>query len=91
MTQTTTLKDQAARTADTPVNRGSTTAGETQDLTDGFHLVIDAFKLNGIDTIYGVPGIPITDFGVWRRRRVFASSRSDMSRTPVTPLQSPAS
>jgi oxalyl-CoA decarboxylase len=34
-----------------------------QDLTDGFHLVIDALKLNGIRTIYGVPGIPITDFG----------------------------
>jgi oxalyl-CoA decarboxylase len=62
-TQTTTPKDQAARTADTPVDRGLTTAGETQDLTDGFHLVIDALKLNGINTIYGVPGIPITDFG----------------------------
>ncbi len=34
-----------------------------QELTDGFHLVIDALKLNGVDTIYGVPGIPITDFG----------------------------
>src|SRR5213595_1169020 len=34
-----------------------------QDLTDGFHLVIDALKLNGIDTVYGVPGIPITDLG----------------------------
>src|SRR6266702_4116616 len=33
-----------------------------QELTDGFHLVIDAFKLNWINTIYGVPGIPITDF-----------------------------
>jgi oxalyl-CoA decarboxylase len=32
-------------------------------LTDGFHLVIEALKLNGIDTIYGVPGIPITDLG----------------------------
>ena len=32
-------------------------------LTDGFHLVIDALKLNGIQTIYGVPGIPITDLG----------------------------
>src|SRR5213594_3094601 len=31
-------------------------------VTDGFHLVIDAFKLNGIDTIFGLPGIPITDF-----------------------------
>ena len=34
-----------------------------QALTDGFHLVIDALKLNDINTIYGVPGIPITDFG----------------------------
>ena len=38
-------------------------AAEERELTDGFHLVIDALKLNGIDTIYGVPGIPITDFG----------------------------
>ncbi len=30
-------------------------------LTDGFQLVIDALKLNGIDTIYALPGIPITD------------------------------
>ncbi|WP_428491812.1 oxalyl-CoA decarboxylase [Rhodopila sp.] len=30
-------------------------------VTDGFHLVVDALKLNGIDTIYGVAGIPITD------------------------------
>jgi oxalyl-CoA decarboxylase len=36
-------------------------AGAEQELTDGFHLVIDALKLNGITTIYGVPGIPITD------------------------------
>ncbi len=34
-------------------------AGET---IDGFHLVIDALKLNDIDTIFGLPGIPITDF-----------------------------
>ena len=33
------------------------------ELTDGFHLVIDALKLNGIKTIYGVPGIPVTDLG----------------------------
>src|SRR5215207_832224 len=31
------------------------------ELTDGFHLLIDALKLNDIDTIYGLPGIPITD------------------------------
>jgi len=30
-------------------------------MTDGFHLVVDALKLNGIDTLYGVAGIPITD------------------------------
>src|ERR1700693_2748005 len=41
----------------------STAEEAQQDLTDGFHLVIDALKLNGIYTIYGVPGIPITDFG----------------------------
>jgi oxalyl-CoA decarboxylase len=38
-------------------------ADAQQELTDGFHLVSDALKLNGITTIYGVPGIPITDFG----------------------------
>ncbi len=39
------------------------TAGAEQELTDGFNLIIDALKLNDIKTIYGVPGIPITDFG----------------------------
>jgi oxalyl-CoA decarboxylase len=33
----------------------------TPTLTDGFHLVVDALKLNGVETIYGVVGIPITD------------------------------
>jgi oxalyl-CoA decarboxylase len=36
-------------------------ANEESAMTDGFHLVIDALKLNGITTIYGLPGIPITD------------------------------
>jgi oxalyl-CoA decarboxylase len=36
---------------------------QERELTDGFHLIIDALKLNGLTTIYGVPGIPITDFG----------------------------
>jgi oxalyl-CoA decarboxylase len=36
-------------------------ATEESAMTDGFHLVIDALKLNGITTIYGLPGIPITD------------------------------
>ena len=36
-------------------------AAEEPKLTDGFHLVIDALKLNDIDTIFALPGIPITD------------------------------
>jgi oxalyl-CoA decarboxylase len=32
-------------------------------MIDGFHLIINALKMNGISNIYGVPGIPITDFG----------------------------
>ncbi|HEY5829377.1 MAG TPA: oxalyl-CoA decarboxylase [Hyphomicrobiaceae bacterium] len=38
-------------------------ASGERELTDGFNLIIDALKLNGLTTIYGVPGIPITDFG----------------------------
>lgn len=41
----------------------SAEADADEALTDGFHLVIDALKLNGIETIYNVPGIPITDLG----------------------------
>jgi oxalyl-CoA decarboxylase len=33
----------------------------TSPITNGFHLVVDALKLNGLDTIYGVAGIPVTD------------------------------
>jgi oxalyl-CoA decarboxylase len=47
-----------------PQTATKTEAPDThEELTDGFHLVIDALKLNGIDTIYNVPGIPITDLG----------------------------
>ena len=50
--------------AEAAVKQKPATADEAQqELTDGFHLVIDALKLNGISTIYGVPGIPITDLG----------------------------
>lgn len=34
---------------------------QSQELTDGFHLVIDALKHNDIHTIFGLVGIPITD------------------------------
>jgi oxalyl-CoA decarboxylase len=37
------------------------TANDAVEMTDGFHLVIDALKANDIDTIFGLIGIPITD------------------------------
>ena len=51
------MLETAASPADAPA------ADAEKKLTDGFHLVIEALTLNGIKTIYGVPGIPITDFG----------------------------
>ncbi|POX38848.1 oxalyl-CoA decarboxylase [Streptomyces sp. Ru73] len=35
--------------------------GDAPTLTDGIHLVVDALKLNGVENLYGVVGIPITD------------------------------
>ena len=49
------MSDQAAANQDTET--------DVSTLTDGFHLVVDALKLNDINTIYNVPGIPITDLG----------------------------
>ncbi|HEX8478877.1 MAG TPA: oxalyl-CoA decarboxylase [Telluria sp.] len=37
------------------------THNQSVEVTDGFHLVIDALKENDIDTIFGLVGIPITD------------------------------
>ena len=34
---------------------------QNQNLTDGMHIMVEALKRNGIDTIYGVVGIPVTD------------------------------
>ncbi|EWY39132.1 oxalyl-CoA decarboxylase [Skermanella stibiiresistens SB22] len=48
----TAVKNQAADTSQT---------GAPPALTDGFQLVIDALKLNGIENLYSVPGIPISD------------------------------
>src|SRR6202048_847645 len=42
-------------------SESTATADTAADLTDGYHLVVDALKLNGVRTIYGVVGIPITD------------------------------
>jgi len=55
-----------SKTAGDSLAKKSTSANDgpkAGTLTDGFHLVIDALKLNDINTIYGVPGIPITDLG----------------------------
>ena len=30
-------------------------------LTDGMHLLVDALKVNGVEAIFGVVGIPVTD------------------------------
>jgi oxalyl-CoA decarboxylase len=32
-----------------------------ENYTNGFHLTVNALKLNGVTTIYGVAGIPVTD------------------------------
>ncbi|HCQ3844982.1 TPA: oxalyl-CoA decarboxylase [Escherichia coli] len=34
---------------------------ESNNMTDGMHVFVDALKKNNIDTIYGVVGIPVTD------------------------------
>ena len=49
--------------AEAAIKTAEPAAQAERALTDGFQLVIDALKLNGINTIYGVPGIPITDLG----------------------------
>jgi len=48
-------------TESAPAAAPSTAAAQPQETVDGFKLVIEALKLNGLDTIYGLPGIPITD------------------------------
>jgi hypothetical protein len=45
----------------TSYNRDIATSDTAAELTDGYHLVVEALKLNDIRTIYGVVGIPITD------------------------------
>jgi oxalyl-CoA decarboxylase len=50
----------ASPAEDAPKIASGETHAPSQE-TDGFQLVIEALKLNGIDTIFGLPGIPITD------------------------------
>lgn len=47
-----------------PIEQQRTSAAMTSSTataTDGYHVVVEALKLNGIETIYGVVGIPVTD------------------------------
>jgi oxalyl-CoA decarboxylase len=55
------LESRPAATLPLETSGARAAAAPTPELTDGFHLVIDALKLNDIDTIFGLPGIPITD------------------------------
>ncbi|OBH93295.1 oxalyl-CoA decarboxylase [Mycobacterium sp. E2733] len=45
----------------TAVSASPGRAQQPTRLIDGFHLVVDALKANGVTTIYGIVGIPITD------------------------------
>jgi oxalyl-CoA decarboxylase len=61
MTDAATKTPERTPAEDTPkIGGGGDVQTQPQEI-DGFQLVIDALKLNGIDTIYGLPGIPITD------------------------------
>ncbi|QOL12772.1 oxalyl-CoA decarboxylase [Dickeya dianthicola] len=43
------------------INTEINATSENTALIDGFHLFLNALKLNDIDTLFGLPGIPITD------------------------------
>ncbi|MCA7001068.1 oxalyl-CoA decarboxylase [Dickeya solani] len=45
----------------TEIETATDAASEKTTLIDGFHLFLEALKLNDIDTLFGLPGIPITD------------------------------
>jgi oxalyl-CoA decarboxylase len=54
---------------------------EGAELTDGFHLIMDALEMNGIENIYGLVGIPVTELGrMWQARgHNFYSFRHEQS------------
>ena len=59
---TTARKDAAPAVAPVaPATGGAQPNAQPKPEVDGFNLLIEALKLNGIDTIFGLPGIPITD------------------------------
>ena len=51
------------------MNSETAVVPEDTELTDGFHLLMEALEINGIDTIYGLLGIPVTEIGrLWQAR-----------------------
>jgi oxalyl-CoA decarboxylase len=54
---------------------------EGVELTDGFHLLMDALEINGITNIYGLLGIPVTEVGrMWQARgNKFYSFRNEQN------------
>lgn len=54
---------------------------QTGELTDGFHLLMDALEMNGITNIYGLLGIPVTEVGrMWQARgNKFYSFRNEQN------------
>lgn len=44
------------------------TENPNASLTDGMHLLVDALKMNGVETIFGVVGIPVTDMARYAQR-----------------------
>lgn len=41
---------------------------EEYNITDGMHIMVDALKKNGIETIFGVVGIPVTDLARYAQK-----------------------
>lgn len=54
---------------------------EGTELTDGFHLIMDALEANGIENLYGLLGIPVTELGrMWQARgHKFYSFRNEQN------------
>ena len=69
----------------------TTGADAAPELTDGYHLVVEALKLNDVHTIYGVVGIPITDVARVAQHRVSATSVSGMKAMRGTRRRRPGS
>ena len=44
------------------------TENPNASLTDGMHLLVDALKMNGVKTIFGVVGIPVTDMARYAQK-----------------------